>query len=305
MSYILNALRKSEQERQTRQSQNIENSILEQPETVNHRSRWPIIISVLVAINLVILVYLITSNQLDLLKPNKIAKTLTPSLASSETKIVDDKIKLKPPAITKTVDSHQPPPKVTKPITVTEKKALPATEKIKPETPKTKPTKTPKKTLTVATNSQQKRVTTLKPVPAPPSLAPPIQSRTDIATKTPEQPEVINTHKESFVNDDLAVKKETLKKAETPPQPSPVIAKKATPEHPWLKELPYEFRRKVPKLNINVFVYNENPEQGFVIIDMVKYQVNQDLPDNMILKAIQNDSLVVDYKNRTFRIKRP
>jgi general secretion pathway protein B len=74
---------------------------------------------------------------------------------------------------------------------------------------------------------------------------------------------------------------------------------------PFLSDLPIEFRRTIPELNINVFVYSEHGEESFVMIDMVKYKSGQQLKNGMTLKAILNDSLVIVYQNREFQIERP
>ena len=74
---------------------------------------------------------------------------------------------------------------------------------------------------------------------------------------------------------------------------------------PFLFELPPEFRHTIPDLKINVFVYSEQPAERFVMIDMVKYSAGQRIKDSIMLKEIRSDSLVVEYNNRTFRIKRP
>jgi general secretion pathway protein B len=73
----------------------------------------------------------------------------------------------------------------------------------------------------------------------------------------------------------------------------------------FLSDLPVEFRRTVPRLNINVFVYSEHGEESFVMIDMVKYKSGQQLKNGMMLKAILNDSLLMSYQNQEFQIERP
>ena len=74
---------------------------------------------------------------------------------------------------------------------------------------------------------------------------------------------------------------------------------------PFLSDLPVEFRRTVPVININVFVYSEHGEESFVMIDMVKYKSGQQLKNGMMLKAILNDSLLMSYQNQEFQIERP
>jgi general secretion pathway protein B len=74
---------------------------------------------------------------------------------------------------------------------------------------------------------------------------------------------------------------------------------------PFLSELPPEFRQTVPEFKVNVFVYSEQPAQRFVMVDMVKYTVGERIKESITLKEIRPDSFVVEYNNRTFRIKRP
>jgi general secretion pathway protein B len=74
---------------------------------------------------------------------------------------------------------------------------------------------------------------------------------------------------------------------------------------PFLSDLPFEFRQKVPKFTINVFVYSQTAEERFVMVDMVKYKPGQQIKDAMLLKEILPDGFVVEYQNQVFKIKRP
>lgn len=81
--------------------------------------------------------------------------------------------------------------------------------------------------------------------------------------------------------------------------------KQATGRFPLLKEMPYEFRRRVPELNINVYVYDDNPDKRFIMVDMTRFAAGQQLADGLDLKEILADSLVVSFEGKTFRIQRP
>jgi general secretion pathway protein B len=70
-------------------------------------------------------------------------------------------------------------------------------------------------------------------------------------------------------------------------------------------ELPYEIRNTLPNLNINVFSYAQQPEDRFVIIDMVKYRTGQLIKGSVRLKEIRPSSIVLQYGNNTFRVERP
>jgi general secretion pathway protein B len=74
---------------------------------------------------------------------------------------------------------------------------------------------------------------------------------------------------------------------------------------PDLKELSSDTRNPLPKLNINVFSYAEKLDDRFVIIDMVKYKAGQLIKDNVRLKEIRSDSIVLEDQYGTFTVERP
>ena len=163
-------------------------------------------------------------------------------------------------------------------------------------------------------------------------LKPTIASVKPVRAEVPEKASIaewVNNQKPVIkdLKTEHAIKKETtiepaeladpIKKTITPPENDHTIINEhnqannsdtRAPEStkiPFLSDLPIEFRRTVPELNINVFVYSEHGEESFVMIDMVKYKSGQPLKNGMTLKAILNDSLVIVYQNREFQIERP
>jgi general secretion pathway protein B len=72
-----------------------------------------------------------------------------------------------------------------------------------------------------------------------------------------------------------------------------------------LNELPYEIRNTLPNLTINVFSYAQQPEERFVIIDMVKIRTGQLIKGLVKLKEIRPDGIVLQYGNNTFKVERP
>jgi len=87
-----------------------------------------------------------------------------------------------------------------------------------------------------------------------------------------------------------------------PKKPANLSANKGTPN---LNELPYEFRNSLPNLTINVFSYALQPEDRFVIIDMVKYRSGQLIKGLVTLKEIRPDSIVLQHEGVTFKFERP
>ncbi len=73
---------------------------------------------------------------------------------------------------------------------------------------------------------------------------------------------------------------------------------------PFLSELDYDFRRRVPEIDINVFVYSETEEDRFIMIDMKKYLPGQQIDAGIKLKEIRMNSIVVEYQNRVFQLQR-
>jgi len=83
-----------------------------------------------------------------------------------------------------------------------------------------------------------------------------------------------------------------------------IIVDKQLNDFPFLSELDYEFRRKVPVIDVNVYVYAEKESERFIMIAMKKYSSGQEIVSGLLLKKIRINSLVVEYKNKVFQIKR-
>ncbi|MCK5830958.1 MAG: general secretion pathway protein GspB [Methylococcales bacterium] len=79
---------------------------------------------------------------------------------------------------------------------------------------------------------------------------------------------------------------------------------KTTTTIPYLSDLSPKFRLSVPDILINVFIYVEKEENRLIMINMKSFRVDQEIINNMILKEIRKKSIVVEYKNKTFQIRR-
>jgi len=87
--------------------------------------------------------------------------------------------------------------------------------------------------------------------------------------------------------------------------PSPAPAKAVQAEIPFLAELPANIRQNIPRININVFVYTQDPAERFVMINMAKYVKGQQTPENLEIRDIRPDSLVLGYQGRVFQVEAP
>jgi len=259
MSFILNALRKSEQERQALHPETVTDRILlHQPK--QKRSKTTRFFAFLIIGNVLIIACIVWF-VLNYSKPapEKIAQAISKPLPVQETRVESD-------VIAKSMPQERP-------IQQTEAKTASISEWVEAQKPE--PARLP-----------VKPVIPKKPVP-------------DMI----KQPVIVNKPA-------LPIQQTTPAIAAVKVEPEPpeaILEKKASVKNdiPFLSDLSYEFRQMVPKFNINVFVYSQQPEERFVMIDMIKYKSGQQIKDAMVLKEIRPDSLVVVYQNQTFRIKRP
>jgi general secretion pathway protein B len=257
MSYILNALRKSEQERQAQETVHLESAILETQPQHNSRISWPVIM--LIAVNVLVLIFFIFLN------PQK-----QPATSSTSAK------KTSPTSLATPVGSKNP-----KTIRKTER-PQPIAAKI--EQPKIKTSPTPNQHVSISKMLKQQR-----PVKKP--LPKPAIENVAVATN-PSKPTT-----------SLPMQVETTVTADRPP--AQVRKPNTSRKLPFLREMPSTFRRNIPNVNINVFVYAKDPDERFVIINMKKYRTGQKIADELEVAEIKSDSLVLRHNNITFQIKRP
>ena len=254
MSFILNALRKSEQERQSLQPETVTDRILlHQPQ--QNRSKTAKFFAFLIIGNVLIIaciVWLVRNYATPASDTN--AQAISKPLHAQETRV-------KSKAIAKSTDLERPAQKA-------ESKTTSIAEWVEAQKPE--PAPLPVKPVT----TKKPRIDSIKQPAIANKLGLPIQTNLAIAAAAKVNPE--------------------------PPETIPVKN-----DIPFLSDLPFEFRQTVPKFTINVFVYSQNPEERFVMIDMVKYKPGQQIKNAMVLKEIRQDSLVVVYQNRAFRIERP
>jgi len=249
MSYILNALRKSEQERQVQNVDTLENRIQDKAENnVKVPSIWLIL---LVVFNLLFVLYFGWSYTKEQNKESKVEPVVAekPIIIKQEPELEIEKeqVAITPPILEQQKDLQ----------------ALSIAEQIE------------KKRIKVKLNAKQKK----------------------IAESIVEQrPLVVVAEKKPKKIEPVVIKTET--------KVDKVIADKQLNDFPFLTELDYEFRRKIPVIDINVYVYAEEESERFIMIAMKKYSSGQEIASDLLLKQIRINSLVVEYKNKVFQIKR-
>jgi general secretion pathway protein B len=91
-----------------------------------------------------------------------------------------------------------------------------------------------------------------------------------------------------------------MAQSRVPESPTGASQGKATP----IDALPDAFRQSLPKLHLDVHVYNDNPKDRFVLINMHRYQRHDVLPTGPRVVRITHDGVVLSYHGRQFLLPR-
>ena len=67
-------------------------------------------------------------------------------------------------------------------------------------------------------------------------------------------------------------------------------------------DMPDRIRSKINEMKINMLAYSSQPEERFVIVDMVKYLEGERLPNGAELLEIRADSVVVQFDGVKYRV---
>ena len=288
MSFILNALKKSEEERQTVQSDPVQDRIPDREDVIKKkRPLWLIILSLA---NLCVLFYFI---WLFLLKDEPdTSKEKTSHVTEKSKEIVENK-----KVVTQAAVQVAKAKKIVKPVRERGKPKAPLSWKDKVVKPiktnkqhvvnKTKVEIRPKKRkenqFSISQRIEKKRKETHN------------RKQTAFRTKAVDNQQTIKKENSPFA-------KRTYVPPSTTDHVETVEQNRSNP--PYLSGMSYEFRRKVPHIQINVFVYSEKEEDRMVMIEMRKYQAGMEIAKNMILKEIRKNSIIVKYDGKVFQIKR-
>jgi general secretion pathway protein B len=280
MSFILNALRKSEQERLAKQAESTGHKLIGKQEQIDNK-KLPVWLIALFIINMCLMAYFVWS---VMQKDNQSIET--------EKTIVTEKPK---PLTLDTVISEKSRPLIQDKV---------VSEKLPPSTPKAIDTfKDP--VINLAKQKEQA------------FIAQQIKERKAKKRKAKKLEEITSLENKQIISVKKQVESISVVEREKIESPKPVISKD---EHnkikekekekekenspPFLSELPFEFRRSVPAIDFNVFVYSSIENERFVMIDMKKSQEGQEILEGMMLKEIRKNSIVVEYKNKFFQIDR-
>jgi general secretion pathway protein B len=294
MSYILNALRKSEQERQAKQPETITDQVLMPPAQKSRKTA--LLIGGLLAVNLLalpVLVWYLKKADDTPAKPQAHAQPLPKKAVQKTLPIplnsVDDK----------TVSGQEAKKELTAAV-------MPAQETMSPSVPEAAaPAATASSIEELAAVKQAAEGKAAKEgrpdksessaQTAPPSGAISQQGQIRKESQARRVHGVLASR--SLNNSEGEVNKSEEKKTD---------AASAEPQEiPLFKDLPYNFRSSAPKMSINVFMYAAKPEDRFVVLNMTKYKAGQTTKDSVEIREIRPDGIIASYGGEVFRIERP
>ena len=283
MSFILNALRKSEQERQHKQEHpglGASNSAFIPYKIVNRIPYWAI---VLMLVNLAGMSYLVLQPSAMLQdKPPQLAiKPIYPGLGA-EPSFEEPKrqapLQLEPVlpvAVVKTSESLAKLEKLSTSHPVVPPSNIKLRTEAKKAPTKSEQTPDPQKNLKVleasSSNKPQQVNQQLSAVAEVREVPPPVTPLTPTARNYPKPHE-------------------------------PEDAERLLPSMANLSEA---LKAQLPPLNINVFAYAETAQERFLIINMRKFKIGDTIKDGLILRDISTENAVLEFNGQRFRIERP
>ena len=292
MSFILNALRKSEQERLSSHTETLEDKIIVKQDAVQkNKPGW---LMILIIINLLLLALLLwhftRQEEEDIIaKPAMLSEqTKAPTQINKEKPVTTSKQAIAPTQIAdeKTVSISEQP--IT-PLQIIEKKPVRGSKQL------IDPIQVQKEKSVQAQDSKLI-------IPTQVTIAQQIKNQHEKKQNSLKTDQITRSAKANH-STPISVKKSSEEQEIKNQKPDLVMSNKEK-SLPYLSEMPYEFRLSVPNININVFVYTDHPSERFIMVNMLKYQVGEQINNEMELQEIRPNSIVVKYKDKIFQIKR-
>jgi general secretion pathway protein B len=293
MSFILDALRKSERERQAGQVPGLPHLASETPKP---QPLWLYaMVGVLLLVNLAVVAYWLLTRQET--------SPRAPKPAGAEASRAADQpipTAIANPGLPTQANVQAPSAPTASPVVPTPAVAppartppAPAAVAIEPATPPSVP----------ANHAAARRSATESRRELPPAPGPGVASRerpqpAPRSRPAPYLPAGNDEPALAGIDDETASQAEASSSVTVRPWPG------VRPGTPDLRDLPLDFQERIPPLKISMFAYSREPAERFVIIDMKKYRTGDRLPGNLLLLEIQAENLLLELDGQKFRVPR-
>ena len=297
MSYILDALRKSERERQLSQVPTLKSEHTLEIHTP--KSKLPLIVTILVVSNIGILsLYLLNQDSsTDSRQSDSMGKEISSQSVNTGPKAMQAKKLIQP----NTLVARSPDPQNNK----SNKQA----SRLIPKTPRL---------VRVSSNKLKATKSIRKPINAsPPSMKPkpPSLKTSDTIASNPlkksgqpvDSENVKQLGTANGKNLELAkATKSRIKKMRSSQRRKPNNAVVSRIDRiPTLRMMSREFQQRLPEMKVNVYAYSADPSERFVIVNMDKYRAGQRIADGPVLQEITAESMILKFSGKRFRLERP
>lgn len=142
---------------------------------------------------------------------------------------------------------------------------------------------------------------TQAPAPAaPPAAVPAAPANPPAARVPPPAPGASSAPAPSAAAPAPAPAPSTTSPAAAARTPPPAPARPAEPALPSIWDLPYATRKDLPELQLTMHLYSSDPAERFVVIKGERHVQGDDLGDGVVLKEIRADGMVLEYKGQRF-----
>ena len=287
MSYILEALQKSERKRQKDTVPDLQSVHVPAAVKKDRRPLWPWLLTAVLLVNGFLLVYYLPSSRDDrVLTGQGLPENRDP--AASQQPLVTPS-----PALTPTAE----------PLPITSATHAPATtEELLPAAVQTEKPKETKKTTSEIPAPHSPVAAQQSPI-VPRSTA---EDRTAVVTGGANTSNEIAEHK-------IPAAENAIASPEDPQPPDNPAAENAlhsahgpassAEEIPLLSTLPQSFRQRLPELSISFLSYSQKPSKRIVSINGRILREGQTITDDLTIERITSAGVVLDYRGDRFRVE--
>ena len=73
-------------------------------------------------------------------------------------------------------------------------------------------------------------------------------------------------------------------------------------KYPYVYQLPFNLRKDIPKLKLNIHVYDKDPDNRIAIINGVRFAIEDMIDDIVLVKDIIPEGVILEFNNKVFLI---
>lgn len=287
MSYILEAIRRSEAQRENKSDQKPVRLRHSPPQKQSLSGRWLFVaLAALAAINIATLAYVA---QRGAGGGKSVKGTGAPTRAVEQRAVASETESVTTPVISPKMGSKKPDPKSAE-GGVAKAKTVLASRNAHPKA-QARATRTASLPSANASSPSFARETGKR------ASSPRSETASD-KTVTPPLPRVLDAPEK------------TIRPIINPSAASAVIpgnagGSPAVQKIPSFNELPGELRQRIPAIKVNVHAYSEAPEEQFIIVDMIKYRSGERIAEGLMLEQVTPQGVVLRFEGTAFRLSKP